>query len=188
MPVKYENGKIYKIFSHAGPKIYIGSTSDLLCRRMTKHRGYYKEKDKPRKNGRMVYISSFELFDEYGVENCEIMLIENYPCKTKAELHKKEGEHIKNNECVNKTIPGRKIKEWREDKKEHIKNYSKKYYNENVEKLKIKAKKYYDENIEECRKKSRIRGMKKVECECGSIVLYTHFARHKKSDKHINGV
>ena len=36
--------------------------------------------------------------------NEEIELVENYPCNSKEELEKKEGEYIKNNECVNKLL------------------------------------------------------------------------------------
>ena len=39
----YANGKIYQIISHAGDKIYIGSTTKrLLSQRMEKHRSSYK--------------------------------------------------------------------------------------------------------------------------------------------------
>ena len=41
---KYEKGKIYKIESLRGNKIYVGSTvNDYLSNRMAKHRNYYKD-------------------------------------------------------------------------------------------------------------------------------------------------
>ena len=41
--VNYNNSKVYKIWSHAGDKIYIGSTTkDYLSKRMTDHRSAYK--------------------------------------------------------------------------------------------------------------------------------------------------
>jgi hypothetical protein len=78
---KYSNGKIYQIESNVGNKIYIGSTvKKLLCDRMSGHRYDYKRwKDG---NKQRIY-KSFEMFDEYGLENCKIVLIENYPCNNK---------------------------------------------------------------------------------------------------------
>jgi hypothetical protein len=37
------------------------------------------------------------------------------------ELDKREGEHIRNNNCINKYIAGRTMKEYYEDNKEKIK-------------------------------------------------------------------
>jgi hypothetical protein len=34
------------------------------------------------------------------------------------ELERREGEHIRNNNCINKMVSGRTQKEWREDNKE----------------------------------------------------------------------
>ena len=68
--VNYSNGKIYKIESHLGDKIYIGSTTkEYLSQRMDNHRGHYKVW----KNGQGNKTTSFELFDEYGIENCKIV-------------------------------------------------------------------------------------------------------------------
>ena len=44
--------------------------------------------------------TSFQLFDKYGIENCKIELVENYPCSSKEELLKREGEYIQNNTCI----------------------------------------------------------------------------------------
>ena len=43
MPTNYEQVKIYKIYSHAGDKNYIGSTTkEFLSQRMATHRSNYK--------------------------------------------------------------------------------------------------------------------------------------------------
>ena len=72
----YQKGKIYKIESDIGPKIYIGSTTkDRLSQRMASHRGdYCKWKSN---NSKYSKITSFELFEEYGVANCKIILPAN---------------------------------------------------------------------------------------------------------------
>ena len=58
-------------------------------------------------NGKNEHFTIFCLFDEYGVENCKIELIENYPRNSRAELHAREGHHQRENECLNKQIAGR---------------------------------------------------------------------------------
>jgi hypothetical protein len=96
----YKNSKIYKIIDLEYTKMYIGSTTQLLTKRFCSHKSKY---NKYKKNN-IGYISSFILFDEFGIDNVKIELIENYPCNNKEELLKKEGEYIKNNICVNKII------------------------------------------------------------------------------------
>ena len=119
---KYHNGKIYKITDIAYNKCYIGCTTEELSQRMARHRNDFKRFVNGNLKG---YIRSYDLFNEYGVENCKIELIEYYKCDTLQELRKKEGEHIKNTECVNKYVSGRTQKEYREDNKDKIQIYKK---------------------------------------------------------------
>ena len=67
------------------------------------------------------------LFDEYGMDNCKIELIENYPCENREQLLKQEGYHIKNTDCVNRCVAGRTINEWKEDNQEHYQQMRKEY-------------------------------------------------------------
>ena len=68
--INYQNGKIYKIQSHVGDKIYIGSTTkQYLSQRMDRHRNKYKGW----KKGKERLTNSFLLFDEYGLEICEVV-------------------------------------------------------------------------------------------------------------------
>ena len=95
----YNNGKIYKIESNLGDKVYIGSTTkEYLSQRMSTHRNNYSAW----KQGKLDLTTSYLLFDEYGIENCSIVLLELCPSESKAELLSREGYFIKNNECVNK--------------------------------------------------------------------------------------
>ena len=111
---KYHNSKIYKITDIGYNKCYIGSTTEGLSQRIARHRRQYQCFLKDNKN----HIRSYDLFNEYGIENCKIELIEYYKCDTLQELQRKEGEHIKNIECVNKRVEGRTVKEWYENNKE----------------------------------------------------------------------
>lgn len=155
---KYEKGKIYKIESLLGNKIYIGSTvNDYLSNRMAKHRNNYKNY----KLEKFDKCYSFDIFDEYGIENCVITLIENYKCNDTNELRQRERFYIQSLECVNKNIPTRTSKE---------------YYIDNQAKIKDTSKKRYESNKNE-----------NFECECGSIVRkpgkYRHIKEHCKLKK-----
>ena len=84
---KYANGKIYKIVDIGYNKCYIGSTVQPLCKRMAEHRKHFRQyKERSRH-----ITTSVGLFEEYGVENCKIELIEEFPCDTKEQLLKQEG-------------------------------------------------------------------------------------------------
>ena len=52
-------------------------------------------------------MSVFEVFNEYGVENCKIELVEKFSCNDKEELHAREGQHQQDCVCVNKRVAGR---------------------------------------------------------------------------------
>jgi hypothetical protein len=104
--VNYSNGKIYKIEALNGQEgdIYIGSTTkEYLSQRMDTHRSGYNHWKKTGKK----YIASFSIFEKYGIENCNIFLLETINCKTKDELRAKEEIFIKSFNCVNKVIAGR---------------------------------------------------------------------------------
>lgn len=148
----YQKGKIYKIESHLGDKVYVGSTTkEYLSQRMASHRKSYNQW----KQGKTFTkkTTSFELFDEYGSENCIITLIELCPCKCKDELSAYEAYYIRTLKSVNKCIPLRSKQEYNEENKDKIKKYNddhkeehKLYREVNKEKLKEDKKKYYIEN------------------------------------------
>ena len=162
---KFQHGKIYTIRSNITPLIYVGSTRQrLLSSRMTGHRSKFKAY----KNGEYGYCASFDILDID--ENAYIELYERYPCDSKEELEKREGEVIRSLDCVNKRVAGRTKEEYREDNKEHIKQYKKQYYvnnkdeiaakskqyrENNKENIKTRAKEYYEDNKEQIKAKSK---------------------------------
>ena len=125
----YKNGKIYKIVSDLTDKIYIGSTTQPLCKRHSIHRNNYKRFV----NGKVGNISSFELVK---LGKTDIILIEDFPCERKDQLHARERYYIDLNKsvCVNKNIPTRTQIEYRQQNKELIKERDKKYYQNNKDK------------------------------------------------------
>ena len=104
MSINYNNSKVYKIWSPQGDKIYVGSTTkQYLSQRMTAHRKDYNYW----KSGKGQFITSYLVFDEYGLDNCFIELLEAKSCSSKDELKQLEGGYIRNLVCVNKNIPDR---------------------------------------------------------------------------------
>lgn len=212
---KYANSKIYKIepiVEHYEGDIYIGSTTQkYLSDRMSSHRNKYKLWKDGKDDNK---YSVFDIFQKYGVENCNIYLIENYPCESKNELHAKEGYYIKMTKCVNKNIAGRTVKQWFEDHKEQIQEYKKEYYSDHKEekkeydkeyrqihskKIKDNLKLYRENNKAQISLKAKKAYNKKVGkhddeivdykhprivCECGASHAISNTARHTKTKKH----
>jgi hypothetical protein len=109
--MNYSKSKVYKIYSNLGNKIYVGSTTkDYLSQRMTKHREDYNLF----KNGKKDRTTNvYLIFDEYGIDNCKIELLEEKECQNKDEKNRLEGKYIRELECVNKIIPDRTKKEYK---------------------------------------------------------------------------
>jgi hypothetical protein len=152
----YSKTKIYKIYSHLGDMIYIGSTTkDYLSQRMTAHKYRYSEW----KQNKYHFVSSFIIFDSYGVDTCKIELIDAKECQTKDEKNKLEGHYIRTLECVNKNLPDPNIKDrtklYYEKNKEKITERSKEYRIKNKEKIKEAKQKYCEANKDEIKEKKK---------------------------------
>jgi hypothetical protein len=171
----YSKTKIYKIESHLGDKVYVGSTAkQYLSQRFQQHKKDYNYW----KTNKMKNISSYELFDEYGIDNCKIVLIEEYPCTSKDAKNAREGHFIRTLNCVNKKIEGRTRKEYYQDKKETLKELSTEFRENNKEYF----KEYRENN------KEQIKEQKKqiIKCDvCGRKHQHTSKARHDRSEYHI---
>jgi predicted GIY-YIG superfamily endonuclease len=98
--VNYGNGKIYKVVCSETGRVYVGSTTDTLSRRMTRHRALT--------NGCVTR----DFIDG------KIFLIEDFPCERKEQLLSRERFYIESMDCVNKKIPTRTLKEYLEKNKE----------------------------------------------------------------------
>jgi len=200
MDKRYENGKIYTIRCRYDDNlIYVGSTIEkYLSSRMSKHRYDNRNRNKLRE-----YIN-----DDW--QNWYIELYENYPCNSKHELYKREGEIIRLIGNINKRIEGRtlkeyyldnkeynaeKKKEWRENNKEKYDKYHKEYrennkeiikekdkihYQNNKEKIIKQKKKHYENNKETIKEKRK----EKITCDCGGVVRKSDMSRHRKTIKH----
>jgi ribosome-interacting GTPase 1 len=163
MEKDYSQGKIYMIrptVEHSKPSdIYIGSTTKPLKRRMSEHRSSYKKW----KECKYKFNTVYNIFDKYGIENCNIVLIEDVNANCRQEIFAREQYYIKLLSCVNKCIPGRTVKEHYKDNKEKHLAMMKVYREANKEK--IKQQQY-----------------KVCICEiCAYTYTHHHKSRHQKS-------
>ena len=178
--VNYQNGKIYKIEDVGGNMCYIGSTTkDFLSKRMVEHRSAYKNWKLTESGGK---CSVCGIFDQYGVDNCKIVLIESYPCNTKDELGSREAHFIRSMNCVNKTIPNRDLKQYYIDNQDHIKETSMKSYLQHKDQKKEAFKKYYNAHKEIQKDRASV----VYACECGSDITRGARSRHIKTKKHLD--
>ena len=114
--LRYQNGKIYKIFSNQEPQLcYIGSTFKDLKFRFNKHlydfNTWKNDKAKP-------FCTSYKILEKYN--DCIIELLKPFPCKNRTELLKEEGKFQKTITCVNQYIAGRTSKEYWLDNRANI--------------------------------------------------------------------
>ena len=108
----------------------------------------------------------------YEKGNYDIVLIEEYPCQNKDQLHSRERFYIESIKCVNKIIPTRTVKEYNELNKESMTIKRKEYREKNSDKIKA-----YRELIREERNA-------KSKCECGGKYTKANFCKHIKTDYH----
>jgi len=165
----YKLGKIYMVYPKVEDPdegdVYYGSTVDTLARRMNGHR-----------NKTQCKI----LFDKYGIKNCFIELVEEYPCETKEQLNRKEGEYIRDNKCINKIIAGRTYKEYYDENRNKIIEKQKEYRNDNTDKYIEYQKQYYVEN----RDKILEQRNQKASCpHCNKEMTKRYLPTHIKSGR-----
>ena len=148
----YSKGVIYTIRCLNDPNVYVGSTIQPLSVRMGGHRSSYVKNKVLGLNKEIVK----------DINEWKIELHELYPCLTKQELLRREGEVIREIGTLNKCIAGRTTKEYRieniDKKKEYdirnadkIKEIHKEYYVNNIDKIKEYLIKN-DDKIKEYRK------------------------------------
>eukprot|EP01080_Neovahlkampfia_damariscottae_P011441 gene11441-gene4549 len=151
--VNYSLAKIYKIVCNTTGLIYVGATcKPRLCQRLNQH----VQDIKRYKKGKYRYMTSFKVLE---INNYSIILLEEIKyCENKDQLNYYERKWIEQIDCVNKVIPSRTQKEYKECNKYKIEQYQKQYYQDN---LSIKYK-----------------------CDCGSILSIGKKVRHEKTIKH----
>ena len=162
---KYKKGKIYQILNKLTDDVYIGSTCQHLCKRLSYHVVACSKKQ-----GRALY----KLMSELGSKNFYIELLENYPCDNREQLKQREGHYIRLMGNLNMCIAGRTQKQWKQENKDHILEQARDY------RQRVK------EHISEYQRSDKVKEWKhtKVECPCGGCYTNCHKAEHFKSARH----
>lgn len=202
MAKDYSQGKIYKITSDETEKIYIGSTTCELSKRLGNHNYDFKKW----KKGKKRYMTSFEIIK---FRDAKIELLEDYPCQNSQELLEREKEYINEYEdVVNKVAPIVTAEE-RAQKKHHYykknqkhlykksrqrieKNpekqiaYLKEYYNNNKAKLLKQQQEYAENNKEKIKQYKKEYYIKHREAIKRKTKLNVERAWLKKQQKKLN--
>jgi len=158
--VNYQNGKIYKIVNKVNDKIFIGSTTQLLCKRKASHKS-------------RAYGSETLLYKELnaiGWDTVDLILIESYPCNSLEELEARERYYYdllkpelnSVRPCVSEVEKIQKQIEWREEKKQSDPDFYKK--------MNEKAKKI------------------SVWCDCGDFIQESSLKTHLKTKRHLRNM
>lgn len=137
--------KIYMISSQQTDQVYIGSTKLTLERRFAVHKCEAKTTDKN--------CRSKVLLNEFT--DCRINLIE-YCSKENKVVRERYWVEQYGNRAVNKFIPGRSSKEYKQQHSEQIKEYQKEYRET------------------------------KITCECGAVITQGNKTHHLRTKKHTN--
>ena len=161
---KYQKGQIYKIVDVGYNRCYIGSICESLSKRMARHRTHYNSL----KKGKRGHAKSFDIFEEYGIENCKIEWIEDYPCDTKKELKASEGFSIPNLECVNRIVVGRTPQQYQQQNADSVKAY------------KICKQQWYEKKVRTADKAKEDADVKES-CVCGSTYILDEKNTHSRT-------
>jgi hypothetical protein len=175
----YQKGKIYKIWSPSKNLVYYGSTIETISARLAKHKSQYKAYTN---DNAKLYVSSYLVLE---CEDYKIELIEDYPCNNKEQLHKREGDYIKNNECVNMQIAGRTKQEWEKENIDKVNEAKQKYCEANYDKVKEAKQKYCETNpdkVKETKQKYCEKNVEKIR-ESQKKLYQVNIEKHKEYRK-----
>ncbi len=174
-PTDYSKTIIYKICCKDPSiiDIYVGHTTN-----MTKRRSCHKCRcTDETSNYYNLYVYDF-IRNNGSWNNWEIIQIEEYNCKNKEEALKQERFWLDElNASLNKVLPTRTPKEYRNENKEYCYNQIKEWRNNNQEHFKHQQKEYY-ESIKEKRNEE-------ISCECGCQISKINLKRHQTMKIHL---
>ena len=147
--IDYQKAKIYKICCKDVDvtDCYVGSTTNMSRRKSTHKNVCNNER------GKCYNLNVYRFIrDNGGWQNWDMVVVEDFPCDSKNQLHTRERHHMELlRATLNKYIPSRTRKEYkkayRKDNTDHIKAYSKAYQQQNTDHIKAREKAYKSEKI-----------------------------------------
>ena len=157
--MNYKESKIYALRSPHTDKWYLGSTIQSLSKRKYDH-----IKNHIRGNQKLTSYCVIEAGD------CYIEILEEYPCESKKDLFKREGELIRlhKDKLVNKKVEGRTNKQYYDEVQ---RDAQKLYYQEHKE--------HYNQLQNKRREKQE-----PIVCMCGGRYFPSNLSNHLKTKKH----
>lgn len=173
-------GIVYKIIG--GNEVYIGSTIQLLNQRKGEHKTKYKKW----KEGKHRKCYSFVLFEKYGFDKCEFIVLKEYDVVDRLHLEVYETlwickyKKVIVNQCIPFKINYLYKKEYYKENKEQIIEYQQRYREENKDHILEQTKRYREKNKDKIKKERS----KSFYCECGSVICRYSISNHKKTIKH----
>lgn len=166
----------YKITCLTTGKTYVGSTRQTIKQRMRNHLGNYKQYKKG--NSKYNKCSSYDIMEKnnYIVKVLKRVPDQEMTIGQKKQLERKFVEdELKKGFCLNRNIPNRTQKEYRETKKDYLNEYFRNQYRTNP-KYKDYKRQYY------LKKKANA---KRVLCPlCNVMVKDFTMKAHEKTKKH----
>lgn len=136
--VNYQEGKIYIIRNTVNDKLYVGSTTLSLEKRLAKHKDD-RHHANMRIGAEMIRI---------GIDKFYIELIKNHPCNSKQELNAEEGRWIRHHDATGeKGLNGKNEGLTHEQKKKHVATYNHNYQQNMPEEQKEKRKEKKRERV-----------------------------------------
>jgi len=191
-------GFIYKLEhkTRTDTPVYIGSTTQTLENRFA-HHGYSCNNPKHSKYNFYVY----EFIRDYdGMEKWKITKLNECIFNEKKELHSLERIFMEKYEkegfkLLNKYVPTRTRREWREDNKDRVSKtlvqsrlrnrekaneYRRLHYHKNKERIIASNKEYYEKNKDKVDQQRT----QKVRCLCGCEIQVKQRKAHLKSKIH----
>jgi len=179
VPIDYSRTQIYKWVCNDSNILceYIGSTTNWDKRKAT-----HKERCNNEKNDKYHY-KLYEIMRAHnGFNNWRMILVEDYPCKSKREAEQREQYHM--DLLIEKMNAKRAFQT-----KEQLKEYNILYYKEqNKKKLELNPN-YYKELYQKNLEKNPNHNKEQYYCECcKNHFSLKHKARHERSQKHLTYV
>ena len=163
--VNYNKSIVYRLVCKDPtiPDEYIGSTTNKN-RRKQQHKDNCNNENRKKHHNFPVYQF---IRANGGFDNWTMIILEEYSCECKVELEMRERYWIElRKPTLNKQIPTRTDKEYREENREHIKE---------------QQKQYREDHKDEINEKQRMKYL----CECGAEVSKGNLPKHRKTQKHL---
>ena len=145
LPMNYNKSVIYKICCNdiSITNCYVGSTTNFI-KRKSKHKSSCKNE-----RGIQYNQNVYQFIRAHGNwDNWDMIVIEEFPCDSKNQLHTRERYHMENlHATLNKVIPTRTLKEYNKEYYQDNTEYYKEYYKDNVEHIQAQKRAYATEKI-----------------------------------------